>query len=91
MKGLHAEVGDLCVFAQCTTTVAENGWRTQRLICTCMADLRWHFMPDNSEGSVGMENKDKGVRVEDKEEMRDAEMEGNGVDMADNAMNETLH
>ena len=55
------------------------------------ADLRWHFMPDNSEGSVGMENKDKGVRVEDKEEMRDAEMEGNGVDMADNAMNETLH
>ena len=50
LKGLHAEVGDLCAFAQCTKTVVENGWRTQRQISTCVADLRWHFMPDNGKG-----------------------------------------
>ena len=68
---------------------------------SCVADLRWHFMPDNSEGSVGTEDKeDSGVGAEDKEdgenrvenkEMRDAETEESGVDMADNAMDETLH
>ena len=101
LKGLHAEVGDLCVFAHRTTTVAENGWRTQRQISSCVADLRWHFMPDNGEGSVGTEDKEEsGVGVEDKEdgedraeneEMRDTEMEESGADMADNAMDETLH
>ena len=103
LKGLRMEVGDLRSFAQCTTTVAENGWRTQRQISVCVADLHWHFMPDNGEGSVGVgsENEEgSGVGVEDKEdggdgveneEMRDAEMEESGVDMVDNAMDETLH
>ena len=81
LKGLRVEVGDRCVFSQCTTTVAENGWRTQRQISSCMADLRWHFVPDNGEGSVVMEDK----------ELRDVDMEKSGVDMADNTMNETLH
>ena len=39
LKGLRAEVGDLRVFAHRTTTVVENGWRTQRQISLCMADL----------------------------------------------------
>ena len=101
LKGLCAEVGDLRAFAQCTTTMAENGWRTQRQISTCIADLCWHFMPNNGEGSVGTEDEeDEGVGAEDKEddedgveneEMRDAEMEESGADMADNAMDETLH
>ena len=101
LKGLHVEVGDLCAFAQRTTSVAENGWRTQRQISSCMADLCWHFMPDNGKGSVGMEDEaDEGVGAEDKEddkggaeneEMQDAEMEESGTDMADNAMDETLH
>ena len=68
-----------------------------------MADLRWHFVPDNGEGSVGVgtENEeDEGVGVEDEEEggdgeenkdMRDTEMEESGADMTDNAMDETLH
>ena len=69
LKGLRMEVGDLRVFAQCTTTVAENSWRTQRQISTCVADLRWHFMPNNGEGSVGTENEeDEGVGAEDKED-----------------------
>ena len=89
------------MFAQRTTTVAENGWRTQQQISSCVADLRWHFMPDNGEGSVGTEDEEKsGVGVEDKEdgedraeneEMQDVEMEKSGADMADNAMDETLH
>ena len=101
LKGLHMEVGDLRAFAQRTTTVAENGWRTQRQISSCMTDLRWHFMPDNGEGSVGTEDEEEsGVGAEDKEdgkdrteneEMRDTEMEESGADMADNAMDETLH
>ena len=103
LKGLHAEVGDLCVFAQCTTTVAENRWRIQRQISSCVADLHWHFVPDDSEGSVGvgMENERSsrvGARNEEdgedgveNEEMQDAEMEESGVDMVDNAMDETLH
>ena len=101
LKGLRVEVGDLCAFAQCTTSVAENGWRTQWQISSCMADLCWHFMPDNGKGSVGTEDEaDEGVGAEDKEddeggaeneEMRDAEMEESGADMADNAMDETLH
>ena len=91
LKGLHAEVGDLRVFAQRTTSVAENRWRTQRQISSCVADLCWHFMPDNGEGSVGTEDKEEsGVGAENKE-MRDAEMEESGGDMADNAMDETLH
>ena len=100
LKGLRAEVGDLHAFAQRTTSVAENGWRTQHQISSCVADLRWHFMPDNGEGSVGTEDEEEsGVGVEDKEdgedraeneEMRDAEMEESGRDMADNAMDETL-
>ena len=69
LKGLRAKVGDLRVFAQCTTTVAENGWRTQQQISSCMADLHWHFMPDNSEGSVKTEDEeDSGVEAEDKED-----------------------
>ena len=101
LKGLRAEVGDLRVFVQRTKTVAENGWRTQRQISACVADLRWHFMPDNGEGSVGTEDEEEsGVGVEDKEdcedrveneEMRDAEMEESGADMVDNTMDETLH
>jgi hypothetical protein len=101
LKGLHVEVGDLHAFAQRTTTVAENGWRTQQQISLCVADLCWHFMPDNGEGSVGTEDEEEsGVGAEDKEdgkdragneEMRDAEMEDSGADMADNAMDETLH
>ena len=100
LKGLRAEVGDLRAFAQRTTSVAENGWRTQRQISLCVADLRWHVMPDNGEGSVGTEDEEEsGVGVEDKEdgedraeneEMRDAEMEESSRDMADNAMDETL-
>ena len=66
------EVGDLRAFAQCTTTVAENGWRMQRQISTCVADLHWHFMPDNGEGSVGTENEEaEGVGAEDKEDGED--------------------
>ena len=101
LKGLRVEVGDLCVFAQHTTSVVENGWRTQRQISSCVADLHWHFMPDNGKGSVRMEDEeDSGVGAEDKEdgknraeneEMRDAETEESGMDMADNAMDETLH
>ena len=101
LKGLRAEVGDLRVFAQHTKTVAENGWRTQRQISACIADLHWHSMPDNDEGGVGTEDEaDEGVGAEDKEDgegraenkdMRDAEMEESGVDMADNAMDGTLH
>ena len=98
LKGLRAEVGNLCAFSQRTTTMAENGWRTQGQISTCVADLCWHFMPDNGEGSVRTENEeDEGVGAEDKEdggdragneEMQDVEMEESGTDMADNA---TLH
>ena len=101
LKGLRMEVGELRVFAQHTTSVAENGWRTQRQISSCVADLCWHFMPDNSKGSVRTEDEaDEGVGVEDKEdgegrteneEMQDMEMEESGADMADNAMDETLH
>ena len=101
LKGLHVEVGDLHAFAQRTTSVAENGWRTQRQISSCVADLRWHFMPDNGKGSVRTEDEaDEGAGAEDKEdgegraeneEMRDAEMEESGADMADNAVDETLH
>jgi hypothetical protein len=104
LKGLCAEVGDLCAFAQCTMSVAENGWRTQRQISACINELRCHFMPeDDNEGSVrvGAENEGTGgVRTKGKEdggdgaeseEMRDAEMEESGADMADNAMDETLH
>ena len=101
LKGLRAEVGDLRAFAQRTKTMVENGWRTQRQISACVADLRWHFMPDNGEGSIGTEDEeDEGVGAEDKEDgegraenkdMRDAEMEESGVDMADNAMDGTLH
>ena len=46
-----------------------------------MADLRWHFVLDNSESSV----------VTEDEELRDTEMEESGADMADNAMDETRH
>ena len=81
VEGLRVEVGDLCGFAQRTTTVAENGWRTQWQISSCMADLHWHFVPDNGEGSV----------VTEDEELRDVEMEESGTDMADNTMNEILH
>ena len=100
LKGLHVEVGDLRAFAQRTTTVAENRWRTQQQISSYVADLHWHFMPNNGKGSVGMEDEEEsGVGAEDEdgedrvenEEMRDAEMEESGVDMADNAMDETLH
>ena len=101
LKGLHVEVGDLHAFAWRTTTMAENGWRTQRQISMCIADLHRHFMPDNGEGSVRTENEEEeGVGVEDKEdgedgaenkEMQDAETEESGADMADNAMDETLH
>ena len=101
LKVLHAEVGDLHAFAQHTKTMAENRWRTQRQISACIADLHWHFMPNNGKGSVGMEDEEEsGVGAEDKEdgedrveneEMRDAEMEESGADMADNAMDETLH
>ena len=58
LKGLRAEVGDLHVFAQHTTTVGENGWRTLRQISSYMADLRWHFVLDNSEGSVVTEDEE---------------------------------
>ena len=101
LKGLRVEVGDLRAFAQRTTTMAENGWRTQRQISSCVADLHWHFMPDSSEGSIRTEDKEEsGVEVEDKEdgedraeneEMRHAEMEESGTDIADNTMDETLH
>ena len=104
LKGLRMEVGDLRAFAQRTMTMAENGWRTQRQISTCVADLRWNFVPDDDddgsagagteyrEGSgVGAEDKEDGRDGAENEGMRDAEMEGNGADMADNAMDETLH
>ena len=103
LKGLCVEVGDLRSFAQCTTTVVENRWRTQRLICMHVADLRWHFVPNNSEGSVGVRTENEegsGIGAEDKEdgrdgvgneEMRDVEMEESGADMVDNTMDETLH
>ena len=95
LKGLCTKVGDLRVFTQRTR------WRTQRQISLCVADLHWHFVLDNSKGSIVMEDEEEsGVGAEDKEdgeggveneEMRDVEMEESGTDMADNAMDETLH
>ena len=82
------------MFAQRTTTVAENKWRTQRQISACVADLRWHFMPDDGKGSVRMENKEtEGVGVEDKEDGEDrAENEEmRDVETEENTMDETLH
>ena len=99
-----AEVGDLHVFAQRRTSMAESGWRIQRQMSACVNKLHCHFMPkDNDEESVrvGVENEGNGgVGVKDKEngkdgaeseETRDAKMEENGVDMADDAMDKTLH
>ena len=101
LKGLCVEVGDLRAFSQRTTTVAENSWRTQWQIGSCVADLRWHFMLDNGKRSVRTEDEEEGrVEAEDKEdgedraeneEMRDTEMEESGTNMADNTMDDTLH
>ena len=82
LKGLHVEVGDLCVFAQCTVTMTESSWRTQRQTNICISELKDHFMPEENdrEGS-GAENR----------EAHDVEMGENGADMADDAMDETFH
>ena len=40
LKGLRMDVGDLRVFAQHTTTMAENGWRTQRQISACLTMVK---------------------------------------------------
>ena len=71
LKGLHAEVGDLRVFAQHTTSVAESSWRTQRQIGMCVNELHCHFVPENDEESVGVgaENEGSGgVEVKRKED-----------------------
>ena len=39
LKGLHAEVGDLRVFAQCTITMTELSLRIQRQTGACVNDL----------------------------------------------------
>ena len=49
LKGLCGEVGDLCAFAQHSTSVAENSWRTQRQISACVNDLYHHFMPEDDD------------------------------------------
>ena len=49
LKGLGAEVGDLRAFAQCTTSMAESGWRIQRQIGLCINNLHHHFMPKDDE------------------------------------------
>ena len=46
---------------------------------------------DKADEGVGVEDKEDGEGRAENEEMRDTEMEESGADMADNAMDETLH
>ena len=91
LKGLRMEVGDLCAFAQCTVTMMGLSWRTERQTSTYVIELLDHFVPgeNDREGSQVENEEGNGDRVENKE-VHDAEMEENGADMANFAMEETL-
>ena len=97
------EKGNILVYSQhqCTTSMAELGWKIQQQMSVCVNELWRHFVPeDDNEESVGVraENEESGgVGVKNKEdraeseETRDVEMGENGADMVDDAMDKTLH
>lgn len=94
LKSLCAEVGDLYVFAQHITFVAESDWRIQRQTSMCVNELYCYFMPkdDDEESSrVGVENMGSGGNRAKNNGTCDVEMGESGVDIADNDMDETLH
>ena len=58
----------------------------------CVNELRCHFVPeDNDKESSRVENKESGGDGAKNKEAHDVEMGENGVDMADDTMDETLH
>ena len=94
LQDILKELKWLCMdaFAQRTITMTELSWRIQRQTGACVNELRNCFMPeeDNEEGSR-TENEEGGRDVVENREVHDVEMGENGADMADNAMDETVH
>ena len=93
LKELCMEVHDLHTFSQHFVTVSESSWGVLRQTNSHVSELLDHFVPleNNREDSRdGAENKEGGRDRAENEEAHDVEMEENGVDMVDNAMDETL-
>ena len=92
LKGWHAEVGDLCVFAQHTISITESSRRIWRQMSACVNKLCHHVMPEEDDKeSSRAENEEGGGDGEKNEETHNGEMRENGANMVDDALDETLH
>ena len=91
LKGLRAEVCDLCAFSQNSVTLSELSWRTLRQTNSHVSELLDHFVPVENDGEGSrVENEEGGGDRVENGEVCDVEMEENGADMVDDAMDETL-